>query len=527
MKARSGGHSVVHVRDILARNARIFPDKTVLAMGEERITNRELYARVRRRAALLRRLDLRRGDRVAVLTRNSPLHVELFFAVTFIGCAFVPLNTLLTGREHRTILRDADARALLYEEDFRDTVDGIRGVLPAIARFIAVGPRDGAAPADAEGAAEISPDDVPLSEDDIVLQVYTSGTLGRPKGAMLSHRNLIAASASAALELGLSRNDVCLSCAPLPFVAGTDRLLRFLYVGGAIVIQQEFDPGAALAAVGRHGITHALFTPTMMARILDVPNADRYDISPLRLVLYGGSSIPVDLLKRAAGFFGCRMAQSYGQVESSGILTFLHPEDHRPDETGAFSTRKLMSVGQEAIGVEVRVVDEEGRGISPHQVGEVVARGPNIFEGYYKDPAFTAETVRNGWLHTGDMASVDEEGYISIVDRKRDVLMTGGISVYPREIENVIAEHPAVKEVAVVGRPEYPVGEVPVAIVVFREGEAADRESILAYCRENMALFKVPRAVEFLPSLPRNSQGKILKVRLKEQVAGGRKPRTG
>jgi long-chain acyl-CoA synthetase len=523
MKAGKGGHFAVHVRDILARNARIFPDKTALAMGEERITNRELHARVLRRAAFLRRLELGRGDRVAVLTRNSPVHVELLFAVAFIGGVLVPLNPLLIGRELKTILQDADARALLYEEAFRDTVDGIRGDLPAAGRFIVVGPRDDTVTADAKSAAGISPDDGPLSEDDIVLQIYTSGTMGRPKGAMLSHRNLIAASASAALELGLSRNDVFLSCAPLPFISGTSRLLRFLYVGGTIVIQREFDPGEALAAIGRYGITHALFTPAMIAHILDVPDAERFDLSPLRLVLYGGSPIPIDLLKRAIGFFGCRMAQSYGQVESSGVLTFLHPEDHSPDGTGAFSTRKLMSAGQEAIGVEVRVVDEEGREISPHQVGEVIARGPNIFKGYYKDPAFTAETVRNGWLHSGDMASVDEEGYISIVDRKRDVIMTGGISVYPREIENVIAEHPVVKEVAVVGRPDYALGEVPIAVVALCEEGAADRESILTYCRENMAPFKVPRAIEVLPSLPRNSQGKILKVRLKERVAGGRR----
>src|SRR5512143_2144658 len=207
------------------------------------------------------------------------------------------------------------------------------------------------------------------------------------------------------------------------------------------------------------------------------------------------------------------MVQSYGQVESSGILTFLHAEDHSLEED-APAIRKLASVGKEAIGIEVRVVDERGRNIGPNHVGEVIARGANVFEGYFRDPGFTAEVLTDGWLHTGDVASVDDEGYISIVDRKRDTLMIGGISVYPREIENVIAEHPAVSEAAVVGRPDYTWGEIPVAIVALRAGEKADTESLLAHCRKNMAPFKVPQAVEFIPSLPKNAQGKVLKAKL-------------
>jgi acyl-CoA synthetase (AMP-forming)/AMP-acid ligase II len=229
----------------------------------------------------------------------------------------------------------------------------------------------------------------------------------------------------------------------------------------------------------------------------------------------------MDLLKRAIRFFRCGVVQSHGQLESAGVLTVLHEEDHSLDE-GTPYMRKLMSVGKEAIGVEVRVVDEEGREIAPNEVGEIVARGPNIFEGYRNDPALTAKVLRDGWLRTGDVASIDEEGYIYIVDRKRDTLTVEGISISPREIENILCEHPSVKEAAVVPRPDYTMGEVPVAVVVLREGTKEAPEEILDHCRRNMAPFKVPRAIDFVPALPRNAQGKVLKARLREREASRR-----
>ncbi len=352
--------------------------------------------------------------------------------------------------------------------------------------------------------------------------IYDGGISSRPRGAMLSHRNLLAASASSALELSLSRNDVFLSCAYLPFLGGTGRLLRFLYVGATMVLQPEFDPEEALRAIERRSVTRVLLTPTMMAQILALPSAGKFNLSTLRTVLYGGAVIPLDLLKRAIRFFPCGLVQSHGQVESTGILTVLHAEDHSLDE-GTPYMRKLMSIGKEAIGVEVRVVDGDGMEIAPNEVGEVVARGPNVFEGYRNDPALTAKVLRDGWLRTGDVASIDEEGYIYVVDRKRDTLTVEGISISPREIENILCEHPSVKEAAVVPRPDYAMGEVPVAVIVLREGAKEDPEEILRHCRRNMAPFKVPRAIEFVPVLPRNAQGKVLKARLRDRQAALRR----
>ncbi|HEU5360830.1 MAG TPA: AMP-binding protein, partial [Candidatus Deferrimicrobiaceae bacterium] len=276
-----------------------------------------------------------------------------------------------------------------------------------------------------------------------------------------------------------------------------------------------------LRTIERSRITHVLFTSAMMAQILDLPSADRFNLATLRKIIYRGNSLPLNLVKRAIRFFGCGMVQSYGLVESSGVLTFLHPEDHSLDESAPYM-RRLMSAGKEAIGVEIRVVDEQGSEIPCGQVGEVVARGKNIFAGYYRDPESTAEVLRSGWLHTGDMASIDEEGYLYLLDRKYDTITVGGIPVYPAEIEKIIAEHFAVAEVAVFPRPDRALGEIPVAVVALKKGEKGDADSLLGYCRRNMAPFKVPRAFEFVPSLPKNSAGKVLKAKLKEKLVRGK-----
>ncbi len=510
--------------DILTHSARVRPERTALIADGTTHTYRELALGASRHAGALQAQGVRRNDRVAVLTHSTPAYVELLFAVTSLGAVLVPLNPLLIARELSAIVHDSDVRFLLFEAELAPAVDAIRARLPGNAKCLCI---DGSPPGypaiDAlppPGGPLPAPE--PCAETDVALQIYASGTSGRPRGAMLTHRNLLAACTSAAIELGLSHEDVFLSCSPLPVMLGTGRLLRFLLVGATIVLMREFAPGEALQAIARHRVTHVLFTATMMAQILDLPEARQRDIKTLRKVVYRGPFISADLLRRAMRFFGCAMVQSYGQVESSGILTFLRAEDHSLDET-ARSIRLLSSVGKEALGVEVRVVDERGGDVGPRQVGEVIARGPNVFDGYFRDPAMTAEILKDGWLYTGDLASVEDDGTIVLVDRKRDTLVIGGISVYPKEIESVIAEHPAVSEAAVVGRPDATWGEIPVAIVALKGGETPDAESLLSHCRTNLAPFKVPRAINFVASLPKNAQGKVLKAKLKEQLVGRRR----
>jgi len=507
----------MRIPDILEHNARVHSARIALSDSAEEVTYLELRRRALRRAAALRQLGIGAGDRVAVLAHNSIAYVEFFFAVTHLGAAVVQLHSLLIGREIIAVLRDADVQAFIYEDEFRDRYDEIRAAVPGIPRFISMDdPRLSRPSSDA-------PQDpgAPARESDIALVIYTSGPGTGPRGAMLSHRNLMAAAAYSALELGLSRNDIFLSCTQLPYLGGTGRLLRFFHVGATVVLQREFEPVEMLRAIERRSVSHVLLTPAMIAQILAAPSAAKFNLTTLRTVLYGGSWFSLDLLKRAIGFFRCGLIQSYAHVETTGVLTFLHEEDHSMDASAPYM-KKLMSVGKESLGVEVRVFDEEGREIEPDGVGEVAVRGLNVFEGYLNDPKYTSEVLRDGWLFTGDLASVDEEGYVYIVDRKRDTLMVEGVSVSLREVESILCEHPSVKEAAVVSRPDFTMGEVPVAVVVVREGAPQDREAILEHCRRNMASFKVPRAVEFLGALPRNAQGKVLKATVRDRLMGRR-----
>jgi len=517
--------------DLLAHNERVHPGRTAFSADGTEISYSRFAGEVRRYAAALAGLGLRRDDRVAVLSRSSLAYAELLFAVPGSGGVFLPLNPLLIPRELAELLRRAAPRFLLFAPEFEEQVGALAPSLPGEIGIRCLGSSRGGYPA-FPGDSQTSgtgrePSPTNRSDRDTALLVYTGGSSGRPSGAMLSHRNLLSASASAAVEIGLSRNDIFLSCTPLPFIAGTGRLLRFLYVGATILLQNEFDPEEILATIERRKVTRVLFTPAMMDRILSLPSAERYDLSSLRTVIYGGGSIPLALIRSAVAFFRCGMVRSHGQVESAGVLTFLHPEDHSLDESLA-SRRKLASVGREAVGVEIRVVDAEGRPVGPDRVGEVVARGENVFRGYFEDPESTGDVLREGWLHTGDVASVDEAGYLYPVDRLRDALMVGGFPVYPREIESILGEHPDVAEAAVVGRPDYAFGEFPVAFVSLREGSRLSAEDLLEHCRRNLAPFKVPRKISFAPKLPKNSAGKVLKARLREEILShaGSTPRT-
>lgn len=507
--------------DLLAHHERVHPNRTAFSAEGTEISYARFAGEARRYAAALRGLGLRRGDRVAILSRSSLAYAELLFAVPEAGGVPLPLNPLLIPRELSERVDRSRARFLLFDPAFEEAVAALapprsgeidvrclgasRGGFPPFpGNGLPSGPGPAVPPAD-------------RSDRDTALMVFTGGSSGRPSGALLSHRNLLSASASAAVELCLSRDDRFLSCTPLPFIAGTGRLLRFLFVGATILLRNEFDPEEVLDTIGRQRVTHLLLTPPMMARILSLPAAERYDLSSLRAVIYGGGAIPLDLLRRAVAFFRCGMVRSHGQVESAGVLTFLHPEDHSLDDSLP-SRRRLSSIGREAVGVEVRVVDNEGRPVGPDGVGEIVARGENIFQGYFEAPESTAEVLRGEWLRTGEVASVDGEGYLYPVDRLRDALTVGGFPVSPREVESILSEHPDVAEAAVLGRPEYLLGEVPVAFVSLREGARADAEDLLAHCQKNMAPFKVPREIVFSRKLPKNSAGKVLKAKLRERM---------
>ena len=502
------------IRDILEHNARVYPGKIALSAMKEEVTYLELQNRVLRRAATMRNLGIAMGDRVGILANNTIEFVEFFFATVHLGASVVQIHPSFVSREMNIIIQDAGLKGLLYEEDLAGKIEEIRPAAADIPGVMQMNDPRLIAP---ENEADSMKNMPRLDDRTVAFIVYTSGPTGNLRGAMLSHRNLMVASVYSAMELSFSRKDVFLSCATLPYLGGIGRLLRFFHVGATVVLQREFDPIEVLRTIERKSVTHVVFTPTMMSRILDAPDARGFNLATLRMVLYGGAWISVDLMRRSIGFFRCNMVQSYAHVETTGILTFLHEEDHSMDE-GAAYMKKLMSVGKEALGMQVRVVDEDGNEVPPGMVGEVIARGRNIFEGYLHDSEATDKMLRDGWLYTGDLAAIDEEGYIHIVDRKHDSLLVESVNVSLKEVEGVVAEHPAVKEVAVVGRPDFTMGEVPVAVVVLKEGFAENPQDILEHCKRNLASFKIPRAIEFLSGFPRNAQGKVTKAMIRDRI---------
>ncbi len=511
------------IGDILEHNARVFPEKEAIASDDEGLTYRQLKKRVDYLTALFREMGVRKDEPLAVLAQNSPRYVEILFALARMGAITSPLNFLLLPPELIRILHDLKPRFLLFEKKFVASVDTITDSCPYLEKAVCVdGDVSGYPPLAAlmgRGYRGGAAGDF-LDESDVAFISY-AGSIGKtPKGAQLTHRNLMCASYFSALELNISRSDVYLSTAPLPFLAGAGRMMKFFLPGAKVVIMRVFEPELALRLIERHGVTQLLLVPQMMAQLVSEARKGTYDISSLKKISYSGL-IPVDpsLLNEAMSIFHCDFVQSFAQVESSGDISFLHVKEEmeRGEPVGS---RRLSSIGKEAVGICVKVIDSSGVEIVPNMVGELAVRGPTVMKGYYNDPYLTAEIVQEGWLYTGHIASMDEDGYIYVIDRLRDVIIRGGVPVDPAEVEEILLEHEAGEDVSVVSKPDYECGEVPVAVVVLKEGAAIEKSEILAYVRSNMAEFKVPDSIEYAESLPRNSQGKILKARIKESIKG-------
>ncbi|NIO16890.1 MAG: AMP-binding protein [Deltaproteobacteria bacterium] len=511
------------VGDILEHNARVFPEKEAVVCDDEVLTYRQLKKRVDYLTALFREMGVRRGEPVAVLTRNSPRYVEILFALAGMGAITSPLNFFLLPPELIRILQDLEPRFLFFEKKFVDSVDAIKEYCPYLEKLVCIdGDVSGYPPLAAlmgRGYRSGAAGDF-LDESDVAFISY-AGSIGKnPKGAQLTHRNLMCASYFSALELNISRSDVYLSTASLPFLAGAGRMMKFFLPGAKVVIMRIFEPELALKLIEKHRVTQLLLVPQMMAQLASEARKGKHDISSLKKISYSGI-IPVDplLLKEAMSIFHCGFVQSFAQVESSGNISFLNVNEEmgRDDAVGL---RRLSSIGKEAVGIRVKVIDSSGVEIVPNMVGELAVRGPTVMKGYYNDPYLTAEKVKNGWLYTGHIASIDEGGYIYVIDRLRDIIIRGGVPVDPAEVEEILLEHGAVDDVSVISKPDYECGEVPVAIVVLKEGATIEKSEILAYARSNMAPFKVPASIEYTESLPRNSQGKILKARIKEDMKG-------
>jgi long-chain acyl-CoA synthetase len=451
-----------------------------------------------RAAALLRGYGVEPGDRVALMLPNVPEFASSYYGVLRAGATVLPLNVLLKRREIAFLLEDSDAQVVLAWDGCAEQAE--LGAADAGAELVRVAPGD----LDRR-LTEVAPraDVAERSRDDTAVILYTSGTTGTPKGAELTHANL-ARNAEIAQELfGLDERSVILGSLPLFHSFGqTCALNASVLAGAAVTLLPRFDAGRALEIIERDRVTIFMGVPTMYGALLNHPERDRFDLSSLQLCVSGGASLPVELLHGFEHAFGCTILEGYGLSETSPIASFNHPD----------RIRKPGSIGTPIDGVEMRLVDETGGDVIPGEVGEIVIRGHNVMKGYWRKPDATSAAISaDGWFRSGDLALMDEDGYFFIVDRKKDMIIRGGYNVYPREIEEVLYAHPAVREAAVVGVPHTELGEEVAAAVELKPGTRVTEEELREFVKEQVAAYKYPRVVWFVDELPKTATGKILK----------------
>lgn len=504
--------SIYNLAGVLAHHADRFPDRACLVWGKETITYGELERRAARIAGGLRSLGVGRGEIVAVLLYNCPEFIEIMFAISRIGAIFMPINWRLAGEEVAYIATHAGAKLVVSEPELVPLAETVRSRLPE-GQFVSVANAgEGWTPLDTLRSASDEPPIEAVEGDDIHRLMYTSGTTARPKGVMITYANLYWKTIAQLVEFGLTARDKGLACGPLYHVGALDlTTTNLLYAGGSVEIHRKFETDAVLDALEHHGISNVWLAPSMVNQLLAHPALERRDLSGVKLIIDGGEKMPLPLIERLRRAFpNAWFADAYGLTETVSGDTFL--------DKGK-TVEKLGSAGKACLHLEVAIWDEDDRPVPNGTLGEIVLRGPKVFKGYWKDPEATAVAFRGEWFHTGDIGYLDPDGFLYIVDRKKDMIISGGENIASPEVERVLYEHPAVLEAAVVGKPDPRWGEVPVAFVVLREGKKADAEELEEFCRARLAKFKVPRAVRYVDALPRNPSGKVLKRVLREYAA--------
>ena len=509
------------VNDFLRRAAKLYPDKTAVVDGDRRFTYRELQARVQRLANALRSLGVGKGDRVCILSPNSHFFLESFYGTSLIGAILVPLNYRLTAADHEYILNHAGVAVVLVDREYTGVVDEIRPRLHTVRHWVAA-TDDGDAPpgwSDWERMVGAAPPDAPppiaLDENDVISINYTSGTTARPKGVMMTHRNCYVNAYNLIAHLGIRHDDVELWTLPMFHCNGWGGVYALTAMGGTHVVLRTIDAQRIYDLVAREGVTFACMAPAVLRTILDYPDKARHAIRTRPRFTVAGAPPPAAFIERLENELGWQFIQIYGLTETAPLLTVSAPDHY----TRADDWARRAHAGVEGIGVEIQVLDDEGRPVARDgvAVGEICARSNVVFEGYWEQPDETARAIRDGWFHTGDLAVWDAVGNVHIVDRKKDVIISGGENISSSEIEDALYQHPAVLECAVVGVPHERWGETPKALVVLRPGHAPTADDIIAFCRDHLAHFKCPTSVEFIAELPRTATGKLQKFKLRER----------
>jgi fatty-acyl-CoA synthase len=506
------------------RAERLYGRKVGVIDGDRRFTYAEFGERSRRLAGALTGLGVRAGEVVSFLTYNTHHLLEAYYGVLQAGAILNPINIRLHPQEIAYILGHGDCRVLGFHRDFAPLVEAMRGELPSVRTLIAIEP-DGRPPVGALdyeallAAAAPLADDPPVDEHSPAELFYTSGTTGRPKGVVLTHRSLYLHALNAIIALRCDDTMVLLHVVPMFHVNGWGSPHTITATGGVHVMLRKIDPVEIFRLIQAERVTTVLGVPTIYNALVHHPARGEFDLGSLRLAVVGGAPASPVLIRAIEERLGCRALVGYGLTETSPVLTLAWPKGHLAEEGPERELQRRAMTGYEVVGVELRVVDAQGRdvprdGTTP---GEIVARSNVVMDGYLRDPEATAAAIRDGWFYTGDVATIDDEGYLLIVDRAKDIIISGGENISSVEVENTLYAHPAVFECAVLGVPDEQWGEVPRALVVLKPGATASEEELIAFCRERLAHFKAPKAVEFVDALPKGGTGKILKAQLRER----------
>lgn len=513
--------------DIIYRNALLYPEDEAFIYGKERITFAQFNARVNKLIHALSSLGVKKGDGIGILSWNCLEYADVYGAAMKGGFIISPFNPRLKANELEYLINYSKIKVLFIGREFEEMLHSLRPRLPNVTHYLLLENVSSGLPLyhDLLKAYSEEEPDVQIKEEDPFLIIYTSGTTGMPRGALYTQGRNIENTRTKAIEIGAEPGDKHIMILPLFHIGGYSHFWAFFYVGGSNVImpQRSFDPAATLQAIQDERATDLHIVPTHLVTMLALPNIDQYDLKSLRRIWYAASPMPTELLRRGMERFGPIFMQGYGQSESGPEITFFSKKSHQVLDKPKEVQKRLASCGQPSVGVHVRIVDEHDNDVKPGVVGEVVVQSKMLMVEYWHKPEETQSVVVDGWLHTGDMGYYDENGYIYLVDRKKDMIITGGENVYPREVEEVLYRHPAVAEAAVIGVPDDFWIERVHAEVVLREGQQATKEEIIEYCKRSLAHYKAPKSIEFVESLPKNPQGKILKRELRGRYWKGSK----
>lgn len=499
------------------RNARYWRDRPAIIFGDRSISFGQLETRSNRMANALLGLGLTKGDRVAVQAWNCPEIIELECALYKAGLVKVALNARLSAQEMVDSVNNAQAAVFIVDPAHLEDAEANRSAFDTVRHFVVTGSRDAGEWRSYERLLEAAADrnpDVPMQSQDLAVLHFTSGSTGKLKAAMQTVGNRLASLRKVVMgRMRANPGEVLALAGPITHASGMF-MQPFLFQGGTILLHDRFEPEAFLASAARHRAAFSFMVPTMVNMLIAHPNLHRHDLSALRQISYGGAPMAPARIREAWEALGPKLSQGYGAGETTGGLVLLSALDHADAIAG--HPERLLSCGRPFGESEVRLVDEDGREVAPGEIGEITVSGPDVFAGYWREPELSAQALRDGWLHTGDLARTDDEGFMYIVDRKKDMIISGGFNIYPTEVEQALYQHPAVYEACVFGVPDKLWGESVKAMIVLKPGETTTPADLIEHCRKQLADFKKPRSVELLAELPKNANGKVARKQMRD-----------